>query len=161
MSRAVKFLRRVLRRIGAVAVAGLVVSCGSIPETLMVTATESQAADHLMLVRAEPETLGFRRLSYQSAVYPDLGGFLRYRGHPDFLAEANNDGRHYMVFYYLKDSQAFASRTLREDPHAITFAGPYAITRGEVRTLQALADRSRGPLARSAPTRLAPGSLGP
>jgi hypothetical protein len=113
------------------------------PDTLMVSATESQAADHLMLVRAVPETLGFRRLSYQSTVYPDLGGFLRLRGHPDFLAEANNDGRHYMVFYYLRDSEAFASRTLREDPHGITFAGPYSITRHEVRTLQNLADQSR------------------
>jgi hypothetical protein len=131
--------------LGAIAFFGaLNTGCGSLPHSLMVTATEYQAADHIMLVRAQPQTLGFRRLTYQSAVYPDLGSFLRFRGHPDFLAEANNDGRHYMVFYYLKDSQAFASRTLREDPHGITFAGPYSITRHEVQTLQKLAAQSRG-----------------
>jgi|GEM_PF-1390729 len=141
------FLQRSLRflPLGAIAFIGVFnPGCASLPHSLMVTATEHQAADHIMLVRAQPQTLGFRRLSYQSTVYPDLGSFLRFRGHPDFLAEANNDGRHYMVFYYLKDSQAFASRTLREDPHGITFAGPYSITRQEVRTLQNLVAQSRG-----------------
>lgn len=151
-----KTTQRILRLLPLAACAlgsGLFAHCGRMPHSLMLTATEPQAADHLMLVRAQPQTLGFRRLSYQSTLYPDLGSFLRFRGHPDFLAEANNDGRHYMVFYYLNDSRAFASRTLREDPHAITFAGPYPITPHEVRTLKTLADQSRGSLHREKSTR--------
>jgi hypothetical protein len=122
---------------------GGLTGCGTIPETFMVTATEYQAADHLMLVRADPQTLGYRRLNYQAVVYPELGSFLRFRGHPDFLAEANNDGRHYMILYYLKTSQAFASRTLRETPRGITFAGPYPITRREVSLMKNMAALSQ------------------
>lgn len=119
-----------------------VTSCGSVPDTVMATATSFQADDHLMLVRANPATLGFRRLSYQSALYPDLGSFLRSRGNPDFVAEAANDGRRHMIFYYLKGSHAYASQTLRDDPHAMTFSGPYRITRHEVSLLKKLAAQS-------------------
>ena len=98
-----------------------------------------------MLVRDAPETLGHRRLVYQSAAHPDLGTFLAKRGMPDFIAETSSDGRQYLILYYLDSRRAFAARTRRRVGTDIEFAGPYSMTEGETKLLRQMKSES-GPI---------------
>lgn len=100
--------------------------------------TERAAQDRIMLVRQAPETLGHRRLVYQSAAHPDLGTFLESRGMPDFIAETSSDDRQYLILYYLDSRRAFACRTHRSSGSGIDFAGPYQMTERETKTLRDL-----------------------
>ena len=72
--------------------------------------TERAAQDRIMLVRNAPETLGHRRLVYQSAAHPDLGTFLNSRGLPDFIAETSSEDRQYLILYYLDSKRAWFLR---------------------------------------------------
>jgi hypothetical protein len=105
--------------------------------------TERAAQDRIMLVRQAPETLGHRRLVYQSAAHPDLGTFLGSRGLPDFIAETSSDDRQYLILYYLDSKRAFACRTRRSAGAAIDFAGPYPMTERETKTLREMQRDSR------------------
>ena len=96
-----------------------------------------------MLVRETPETLGHRRLVYQSAAHPDLGNFLEGKGLPDFIAETSSDDRQYLILYYLDSRRAFACRTRRSPGTVIDFAGPYPMTERETKLLRELQDNSR------------------
>ncbi|MCW1922152.1 hypothetical protein OKA05_06285 [Luteolibacter arcticus] len=104
--------------------------------------TERAAQDRIMLVRNTPETLGHRRLVYQSAAHPDLGTFLESRGMPDFIAETSSDDRQYLILYYLETRRAFACRTRRSNGSTIDFAGPYQMTERETKTLRDLKSES-------------------
>ena len=57
---------------------------------------------------------------------------------PDFLAETSNRGRSYYILYYLKNRQAFASRTRAGQGKSLEFAGPYPVTDKEFETLDAI-----------------------
>jgi hypothetical protein len=105
--------------------------------------SERAAKDRIMLVRESPETLGHRRLVYQSAAHPGLGDFLRGKGLPDFIAETSSDDRQYLILYYLDSRRAFACRTRRSPGTAIEFAGPYPMTERETRLLRQLQENSR------------------
>ena len=105
--------------------------------------SERAAKDRIMLVRESPETLGHRRLVYQSAAHPGLGDFLRGKGLPDFIAETSSDDRQYLILYYLDSRRAFSCRTRRSPGTAIEFAGPYPMTERETRLLRQLQENSR------------------
>lgn len=105
--------------------------------------SERAAKDRIMLVREAPQTLGHRRLVYQSAAHPDLGNFLKGKGLPDFIAETSTDDRQYLILYYLDSRRAFACRTRRSPGTVIDFAGPYPITDRETKLLRQLQENSR------------------
>jgi hypothetical protein len=109
--------------------------CAAVGDAWEMGRTGAAANDHIMLVRQEPPTLGYRRLVSQSGVYPDLGEFLTQRGEPDFLAETNSSERHYLILYYLDKREAFSCRTRAPRTREVEFAGPYPITDREYQTL--------------------------
>jgi hypothetical protein len=113
----------------------LLSSCAGIGDSWRDGITRRAAADQIMLVSSQPPTLGHQRLASQQQVYKDLATFLKARGWPDFLAETANDGRRYLILYYLDRRQAFAARTRRPDDRTIEFAGPYPITDREFEML--------------------------
>ena len=98
--------------------------------------TASAANDRIMLVRAEPPSFGYARLSRQTRLYPDLSLFVTRHGLPGFIAEITNRNQHYVILYYPTDRQAFACRTKGAGSHQIEFAGPYPITPREYKTLE-------------------------
>jgi hypothetical protein len=100
--------------------------------------SERAAQDRIMLVRNAPETLGHRRLVYQSAAHPTLRGFLRDEGLPDFIAETSSDDRQYMILYYLDSMSAYSCRTRRGATQPVDVAGPYKMTKRETAVLREL-----------------------
>ena len=121
----------------------LLVACGPVRRDWDAGWTERAAQDRIMLVRDTPETLGHRRLVYQSAAHPNLDVFLKERGLPDFIAETSSDDRQYLILYYLDSKNAFACRTRRGPGEAIDFAGPYTMTERETKVLRELQANSR------------------
>lgn len=118
------------------ATGGLIVaSCSQVGDTLMLGSEAAAAKDQIMLVRKDPPSFGFQRLTTQAGVYPDLQFFVDRKGLPNFLAETGSHERKYFILYYLKDREAFACRTRVENPNAVEFAGPYPITEREYRLL--------------------------
>ncbi len=91
--------------------------------------------NQIMLVRREPPSFGFQRLTAQSIAHPDLGIFVSRHGVPNFLAETSNADRHYFILYYLGDREAFACRTGKGNNRTVQFSGPYPITPREFRLL--------------------------
>lgn len=122
----------------------LCVACAPTTNFSYLQRTSASANDHIMLVRRDPPTFGFQRLSAHAIALPDLGVFLRQRGEPDFLAETDKRGNRYLILYYTKSGRAFACRTAGDGSRHVEFSGPYPITAGEARTLQGLRDRSAG-----------------
>lgn len=100
--------------------------------------SERAAKDRIMLVRQSPETLGHRRLVYQSAAHPDLGAFFQRKGLPDFIAETSSGDRQYLILYYLDSRRAFRCSTRRHPGTRIEFAGPYPMTDRETKLLRDL-----------------------
>lgn len=88
-----------------------------------------------MLIREQPPSFGYQRLTSQALVHPDLGVFVTRRGMPDFLAETGNADRRYFILYYLDRRKAYACRTRSENPTAVEFSGPYPITQREFHVL--------------------------
>lgn len=88
-----------------------------------------------MLVRESPQTMGYARLMMHSKEFPDLGLFFHQRGVPDFVAETEASNRRYLIFYYVKDRQAFACRSMGRRSNAVEFSGPYPITEREFHVL--------------------------
>jgi len=113
----------------------LLASCGSVGDSWMNGMTRRAAADQIMLVSSNPPTLGHQRLNTQARIYGDLKLFLSSHGWPDFLAETSNDGRRYLILYYLDRREAFAARTRRSDNRTMEFAGPYPMTDRETEML--------------------------
>jgi hypothetical protein len=129
--------KRAARIIPAVVCTILLNSCARFDPAWVPFSAASLAQDQIMLVRKEPPSFGFARLESQSQVYPDLLLFVHKRGIPDFLAETGDHDQHYLILYYLRARHAFACRTRQEHPGALEFAGPYPITAGEYRLLDA------------------------
>lgn len=122
---------RLMRVLGVTVTGVLASSCAQDGDRWMTVA----AKDQMMLVRAEPPSFGFQRLTLQSSNYPDLAVFVSQRGIPDFLAETGNQDRRYIILYYLQKRQAFACRTRSGNNRAVEFAGPYPVTDKEFRVL--------------------------
>lgn len=127
--------------VAGVSVALLLSSCATFEESGLPGSAASMAHNQMMYVRQEPMTFGYYRLSSLSRIHPDLDVFVRKRGMPDFLAETSNRGRGYYILYYLKDRQAFASRTRPGQRRSLEFAGPYPITPREYETLDAIRNK--------------------
>ena len=117
-------------------------SCTVDSQSMYARRTSAAANDHIMLVRAEPMTLGYKRLAALSEIYPDLAIFLQQKGTPEFLAETNKGENHYLIFYYLKTRKAFACRSGGSDSSDVEFSGPYPVTDREAATLESLRRRS-------------------
>lgn len=128
------------------AVAGLLVaSCAGVADSVF-DGLGATPENQIMLVRKEPPSFGFQRLTIQSRVYPDLALFVNQKGLPDFLAETHNSDRHYFIIYYLAARQAFACRTRTPGSKSVEFAGPYPITDREYKVLDAFRkDPTRAP----------------
>lgn len=121
----------------------LLASCGPAGRGWDAGWTERAARDRIMLVRNAPETLGHRRLVFQSAAHPNLDVFLKEKGLPDFIAETSSEDRQYLILYYLESKNAFACRTRRGLGETIDFAGPYVMTERETKLLRELRESSR------------------
>lgn len=130
-----------IRAAGSAALVFLLVACSGFEESGLPGSASSMARNKIMLVRKDPPSFGYYRLTSQSAVYPDLALFLQKKGTPEFLAEARDENRSYFIFYYLAQRAAYVCRTRAERSQAMEFSGPYPITRKEYQTL----DRMRGP----------------
>lgn len=133
MNRSVEIL--ILRVVGVVVIGLLSASCSHVGDTLISEGMSAAAKDQIMLVRREPPSFGYQRLTMQSNELPDLKSFLARHGLPDFLAETSNRERRYFIFYYLNARHAFVCRGRVGNSHAVEFAGPYPITAREFRLL--------------------------
>ncbi|KAB2639648.1 MAG: hypothetical protein DVB25_05285 [Verrucomicrobia bacterium] len=125
----------------------LLSACQPVSDAWAAGWTEAAAHDQIMLVRAVPPSLGQQRLLSQSGVYPDLAGFLRTRGMPDFLAETSTHNRHFLILYYLNARRAYSCRAKAASTRQIEFTGPYRITRREDRLLREFRQQAAGRLA--------------
>ena len=124
-----------IRVVGIVLTGLLVASCTQVGHAVISDAMSAAAKDQIMLVRQEPPSFGYQRLTMQSNDLPDLKSFLARHGFPDFIAETSNQERRYFILYYLKDRHAFVCRSRVGHSHAVEFAGPYPITAREFRLL--------------------------
>lgn len=123
--------------------------CGSVKSPWVPGSSAAAAQDQIMLVRREPPSFGYLRLSTQVRSYPDIGAFVVAKGVPDFLAETGDSDRRYFILYYLKPKQAFACRTSgASSSQAVEFAGPYPITPREFKLLDDFRNNSNGKLRR-------------
>lgn len=135
-----------MRRLWLTAFACLAASgCATVSDAWLTGWTDAAAKDRIMLVRAEPASLGHQRLVRQSHLYPDLEAFLKLKGWPDFLAETSNEGQRYLVLYFLDRTEAWAARTSRTLRQTMEFAGPYPITPREKRLLRDLQQGKAAP----------------
>lgn len=121
----------------AVAAFALFGSCARFDPAWVPFSDAAQAQDQIMLVRQTPPSFGFLRLVSHAQIHPDLALFVQQRGIPDFLAETGDSYQHYLILYYIKARHAFACRSRRSRPGVLEFAGPYPITPGEYRLLDA------------------------
>jgi hypothetical protein len=98
--------------------------------------TEKEANNSIMLIIADPPTLGWRRLQNHATLHPELQVLLTQLGSPDCIAESTQDRRHYLILYYLKNRQAYSCRNdTRSVSKPMEFSGPYPITDKEYRLL--------------------------
>ena len=133
---------RIPRLICFLAAAMLLGSCGPLTNDGYIRRTASAANDRIMLVRDQPLTFGYTRLTVLSQLYPDLGLFIEAKGYPEFLAETMKGGNRYLILYYLKERKAFACRSGSGKSRQVEFSGPYPITDREADTLKALLAKS-------------------
>jgi hypothetical protein len=139
MQRFLTILRLAPLKAACICAAGILLDgCQDFEESGLPGSAASMARNQMMLVRKEPPSFGYYRLSSQKRIYPDLAIFLEGKGTPDFLAETNDQKRNYFILYYLAKREAFACRTHPERSQAMEFSGPYPITRKEYQTLAAL-----------------------
>lgn len=121
--------------LGSAALCLWLAGCAEFEESGLPGSASSMARNQMMLVRREPASFGFYRLTSLTRVYPDLGVFVQKRGMPDFLAETDNGDHDYFILYYLKTRHAYACRTRPGHQGGLEFAGPYPVTEREYRTL--------------------------
>ncbi|MFK7851459.1 MAG: hypothetical protein AB8D78_10820 [Akkermansiaceae bacterium] len=110
-------------------------SCTQSGSASFLQRTNAQAKDHIMLVRQEPPTFGFRRLVALSDYYPDLPVFLKSKGLPGFMAETSRGGNRYLILYYTEIREQFAVRSGDGASRQVEFSGPYPITEKEIKAL--------------------------
>lgn len=133
-----------IKGVGLAVTCVLMVGCARFEESGLPGSASSMARNQMMLVRQEPGTFGYYRLTSLARIYPDLAFFVKKRGTPDFLAETETENQDYFILYYLKKREAFACRTHAGRRRAIEFAGPYPITKREYETLDGF--RKKGAL---------------
>jgi hypothetical protein len=119
----------------------LLAACAQFEESGLPGSASSMAQDQMMLVRREPSTFGYYRLTSLTRIYPDLAFFVDQRGIPDFLAETGSRDQDYYILYYLKKREAYVCRTRPGRNRIIEFAGPYPVTESEYRTLDAFRNK--------------------
>jgi hypothetical protein len=119
------------------------ISCGSSQHSPYLRRTAGAARGHIMLVRQEPPSFGFERLTALSEHYPDLGIFIDRKGMPRYYAETKNSGDSYFILYYPIKRQAFACRTTSESARRVEFSGPYPVTPNELASLKELDDQGQ------------------
>jgi hypothetical protein len=145
MIRVFEKVRR-LRLLGTLGLGVLATSCAQVGDSWILGSMSAAAKDQIMLVRKEPPSFGFQRLSLHSRSYPDMALFVSKHGVPNFLAETGKGEGLYFILYYLKQRQAFACRTRLGKRGQLEFAGPYPITEREFRLLDGFRrDPSRTP----------------
>ena len=113
----------------------LMIGCAHFEESGLPGSASSMARNQMMVVRQEPATFGYYRLTSLVRIYPDLEFFVEKRGVPDFLAETESENQDYFFLYYLKKREVFACRTHLGRRQTIEFAGPYPITKREFEAL--------------------------
>lgn len=120
-------------------------SCAPVGNSAFLSRTKSAANDHIMLVRQNPPSFGYQRLSALSVRHPDLAVFIGVQGIPDFLAETNKGENRYLILYYMSKRKAFACRSDSGQSRQVEFSGPYPITESEFRTLSRLSQPGSAP----------------
>jgi hypothetical protein len=128
---------------GLAALCLVISSCAHFEESGLPGSASSMARNQMMLVRKEPATFGYYRLTSLARIYPDLAFFVEKKGTPDFLAETSNHGSDYFILYYLKHRQAFACRNRPGQRKAVEFAGPYPVTEKEYAVLDGFRRKGR------------------
>lgn len=126
---------RMVKGAGLAVTCILMIGCASFEESGLPGSASSMARNQMMVVRREPVTFGYYRLTSLTRIYPDLAFFVEKRGVPDFLAETESENQDYFILYYLKKRQAFVCRTDLGQRHAVKFSGPHPITKREFETL--------------------------
>jgi hypothetical protein len=111
-------------------------ACQPVSDAWMAGWTRSESQDQIMLVRKDPPSLGQRRLTSLAGVYPDLGGFLRAHGSPEFLAETHTSNRHFLVLYYLTTQTSYVCQAKQPSTREISPAVPYTMSRRECNLLK-------------------------
>jgi hypothetical protein len=129
------WIGRMVKGCGLAVTCVLMIGCARFEESGFPGSASSMARNQMMVVRQEPATFGYYRLTSLARIYPDLEFFVGKRGVPDFLAETDSENQDYFILYYLKKREAFACRTHLGRQHSIEFAGPYPITKREFETL--------------------------
>jgi hypothetical protein len=105
----------------------LVAGCADFEESGLPGSSASLARNKMMWVREHPPTFGHYRLVSLVTNYPDMGVFIADRGMPDFLAETHHSRYEYLILY--------ACKIPHERPRIVEFAGPYGITKKELKIL--------------------------
>ncbi|MDB6117068.1 MAG: hypothetical protein JWO08_849 [Verrucomicrobiaceae bacterium] len=100
-------MKRAFLTLLAAAALALLPSCSSLSGVVKETATDRQATGKILQVTSQPASLGYNRLGYHSAVYPELAQFLAAKGYPDFLVEDKTLTTRQVVVFYLKPNQAY------------------------------------------------------
>ena len=131
-------------RLAALALSVMLCACSTYEHSMLPGSATSLAQDRIMMVRKSPPTFGYQRLLDHCRTYPDFDVFVRREGVPDFLAETRNDGRQYMILYYLPRRQAYACRAHAGRGRGIEFSGPYPITPGEFKVLDDFRKQNAG-----------------
>jgi hypothetical protein len=105
--------------------------------------TNADAEDSIMLVLADPPSLGWKRLQQHSALHPEFRSFLNQMGQPDCLAESVQGDRRYIILYYLEQRRAFSLRTAaRSLGEPMQVSGPYPITDKEYALLSSFQNKA-------------------
>lgn len=130
-----RMIGRVVKRVGLGVACVLMIGCAHFEESGLPGSASSMARNQMMVVREEPPSFGYYRLTSLARIHSDLAFFVEKRGTPDFLAETESENQDYYILYYLKKRQAFACRTHAGRRRTIEFAGPYPITKREFETL--------------------------
>lgn len=122
----------------------LMAACSTFEESGLPGSAASMARNQMMLVRETPPSFGHYRLTLLERSHPDLTFFVGKHGNPDFLAETANNGRDYYILYYLDRRHAYVCRSKVGQKESLEFAGPYPITRKEIKTLTELREKQLG-----------------
>jgi hypothetical protein len=123
------------REMGIVAACFLMGGCADFEESGLPGSASSMARNQMMLVRRDPPSFGYYRLTSLARIHPDLAFFMEKQGTPDFLAETDAHSRDYFILYYLKERHAFACRSRPGKQESMEFAGPYPVTNKEFKIL--------------------------